>query len=289
MTTNLRVTQAGLEAASKGSPAERITQTALESVYRNTAGSERVTQVMLESLQVNPPPGVRVTAAMIETIMANPATPGAPGWEVGLSGLTFPNMGRLTGWSLHRRPTWGTRIAASVSGREVRAPQYVAPLYEFELTYEVLNSGVAALGGAFTASMQALLGFFQLCQGQYGSFLFTDPDFNTIAGGLIGTGTGAVTGFTLQRVLGGYTEAVGWANAVTTVYVNGVALSGSAWTLTLPNTITLITAPASGALVTADFSYYSVCRFIDDIQDFEEWARNLHSVKSLKFRSVRTS
>lgn len=290
MTTNLRLTQGTLETASTGAPKLRVTQGLLESAALNTTASThlRVTQAFLEVAQLNPPPGVRLTQAMIEFCLANPATIGAPGWEVGLAGLTFPNMQRLQGWSLHRRPTWATRLSTSASGREVRAPSYVTPFYEFELTYEVLNASTA-LGGAFANSLQLIMGFFQQCQGQYASFLFTDPDFNTITGGSIGTGTGGATGFTLQRTIGGYSEAVGWTNAVTAVYINGVAQSGGTWSLTQPNTISFITPPALGAAITADFTYYFACRFVDDIQDFEEWARNLHSLKSCKFRSVRTS
>ena len=40
------------------------------------------------------------------------------------------------GWSVHKRPTFATRLAPHVSGREVRASLYAAPLWEFEVTFD---------------------------------------------------------------------------------------------------------------------------------------------------------
>ncbi len=50
------------------------------------------------------------------------------------------------GWSVHKRPTFSTRVASHASGREVRSPLYAGTLYEFELTYEGLSSGAAYAG-----------------------------------------------------------------------------------------------------------------------------------------------
>ena len=45
------------------------------------------------------------------------------------------------GWSVHKRPTFSTRVASHVSGREVRQSLYAYTLYEFELTFDGLASG----------------------------------------------------------------------------------------------------------------------------------------------------
>lgn len=200
----------------------------------------------------------------------------------------FPNLDTSSlGWSVHRRPTFSTRVAAAVSGREVTAPYYATPLYEFELTVDQMSSGWAT-GSVAAYSLQALQGFFLQLQGQYGAFLFQDPEFSIVQRGPIGTGNASATVFPLLRTLGAYVEQIQYA-AVSKVYVNGASLSAGAWSLTNGNTVTLTSAPANGAAVSADFVYYFVCRFLDDVHDYEEFMFRLHTLKSCKFRSRRTS
>jgi uncharacterized protein (TIGR02217 family) len=189
------------------------------------------------------------------------------------------------GWSVHKRPTFSTRIANHVSGREVRQSLYAYTLYEFELTFDGLSSD-AAYPGIGASSLQSLMGLYLQCEGQYGTFLYTDPTDNAVAGQGIATGDGATTSFIFQRTFGGFIEPVGWVSSVANVYLNGVAQT-SGWSLAQPNTLSFTAAPATGAVVTADFSYAFVCRFLDDQEDFEEFMSGLWQVQSLKFRSVK--
>ena len=195
----------------------------------------------------------------------------------------FPTLAGQ-GWSVHKRPTFSTRVASHVSGREVRGALYAATLYEYEVTFDALAStpGFSGLGAT---SLQTLLGFFLQCQGQLGTFLYVDPTDCTVKGQTIGTGDGATTAFPLVRTLGATTEPVSYVTALTTAYVGGAAQAGAS--LVVPNTLTLPTAPAAGAAITADFSYAFLCRFLDDSQDFENVMSGLWQVASLKFRSVR--
>jgi len=65
-----------------------------------------------------------------------PPVPDAP------SGVQMPfNFPALPGlsWSVHKRPSFSTRVASHVSGREVRSPFYAVTLYEFELTIEGMD------------------------------------------------------------------------------------------------------------------------------------------------------
>jgi hypothetical protein len=39
--------------------------------------------------------------------------------------------------------------------------------------------------------------------------------------------------------------------------------------------------------VTADFSYYFLCRFYDDTMTFEEFMKNFHEASSVKFITVK--
>lgn len=189
------------------------------------------------------------------------------------------------GWSVHKRPTFSTRVASHVSGREVRQPLYAYTLYEFELTFDGLASN-DAFPGVGASSLQSLMGLYLQCEGQYGTFLYTDPTDNAVTEQGIATGDGATTSFTFQRTLGGFIEPVSWVSSVANVYLNGVA-QASGWSLAQPNTLSFTAAPASGAVITADFAYAFVCRFLDDQEDFEEFMSGLWQVQSLKFRSVK--
>ena len=196
---------------------------------------------------------------------------------------TFPQLAGQ-GWSVHKRPSFSTRVAGHVSGREVRSAYYAQTLYEFELTFDALAAN-AGYGGVGASSLQTLLGFYLACQGRLGTFLYVDPTDCNAKAQTIGTGDGATKTFTLVRPVGGFVEPVSYATQVTAVSVGGVAQPG--FTLVAPNTVTLANAPAAGAPVTADFAYAFLCRFLDDQEDFENVMSGLWRVESLKFRSVR--
>ena len=201
-----------------------------------------------------------------------------------------PSLPALAGlaWSRHKKPGFTTRVASHVSGREVRVALMAYPLYEFEAVYGALASNATfAFAGLGSASLQSLMGFFLQLQGQFGTFLYTDPDDNAVTGQVFATGDGATTQFTMMRSLGGFLEPVGWVTAIANVYLNGSAQSGTSYSLAAPNTLTFTTAPASGTAVSADFSYAFNCRFLDDQMDFEEFMSMLYALQSLKLRAVR--
>ncbi len=132
-----------------------------------------------------------------------------------------------------------------------------------------------------------MMGFFLQLQGQFGTFLYVDPDDNAVTGQAFATGDGATTSFTMMRSLGGFLEPVGWVTTLSNVYLNGVHQS-SGYSLTTPNTLTFGSPPGSGVVVSADFSYAFHCRFLDDQMDFEEFMSNLWKLGSMKFRSVKS-
>jgi len=203
---------------------------------------------------------------------------------------TPPSLPTVPGlsWSRHKKPQFDTRIASHVSGREVRVPLRIYPLYEFEAVYSGLTS--AASGGFApqlgSQSLQSLMGFFNQMQGQANTFLYSDPDDNTITGQALGNADGATTAFLFARTLGGFAEPVGWVTAVNNVYLNGAPTA--AYTFTGPNTLNLNSAPAFGVAVSADFTYAYNCRFLEDQMDFEEFMSTLYRLGSMKFRSVKS-
>jgi len=205
---------------------------------------------------------------------------------------TPPALPALPGlaWSRHKKPGFSTRVAQHVSGREVRVALMAYPLYEFELNYDGLTSSsspVAAQSGLGASSLQSLMGFFLQLQGQFGTFLYTDPDDNTVTGQFIGDGDGTSTSFAMGRTFGGWNEPVGWVTSIAHVYLNGTVQSPSAYNLTAPNVLTFHVAPGAGVAITADFSYAFQCRFLEDDLDFEEFMSNLWKLGSVKFRSVK--
>ncbi len=198
---------------------------------------------------------------------------------------SFPALAGL-GWRVHKKPVFSTLVANHVSGREVRDALYQNPIWQFELTYDGLASDSVMYPNLGAQSLQSLMGFFLSCQGQFGTFLYTDPTDNAVTAGGIATGDGSTATFTFARFLGSFFEPVGWVTSVSNVYLNGVNQT-SGWSLTTPNSLVFTSPPGSGVAITATFAYAFQCRFDADDLDFEEFMQNLWKAESVKFRSVR--
>ncbi len=112
--------------------------------------------------------------------------------------------------SFTKKPTFSTIVAPHVSGREVRDALYQSPIWRFEVSFNALNSALGNTYGAAVGSqsLQALMGLFLQCQGQYGTFVFYDPTDCAVSSQGFGTGDGATTTFQLLRTLGGFSEPV---------------------------------------------------------------------------------
>lgn len=203
---------------------------------------------------------------------------------------TPPSLPLLPGlsWSRHKKPQFNTRVAAHASGREVRVPLMAYPLYEFEAIYG-LTSSASQFSGLGSQSLQSLMGFFLQLQGQFGTFLYSDPEDNSVIGQSIGTGDGVTCAFVLTRPFGGFTEPVGYGLDLENVYFNGVIIPSTAYSLLAPNYLTFNVPPPAGAVIAADFTYAYLCRFLEDQIDFEEFMSSLWKLDSMKFRSVKTA
>lgn len=195
-----------------------------------------------------------------------------------MSSAVFPTLPSLA-WSSFKRPTFSTRVSKRTSGREVRAANYAYPLYEFELTYEVLRADAAY------QELQQLMGFFLQRHGQFDSFLYQDPSDYLVSSQVIGVGDGTTTSFALIRDLGGWIEPIGAAANTPVVTVGGSIATG--WTIA-GNLLNFTSPPAAGAqILVTDLEFYFVCRFLDDVHEYENWSSNLWLLKSCKFVSVK--
>ena len=204
--------------------------------------------------------------------------------------LIFPALPGLA-WSVTKSPTFQTRIQRAASGRELRALDYPYPLWQFTLVFDFLRDNPAA---GFD-ELRTLMGFFMLCQGAFGTFLFQDPSDDRVSGQQIGTGDTLRTVFQLQRTMGetlpggGFLEPIPAPNVVSAVYFNGIIQDPAGYSVdSMTGLVTFNTAPGSGLIITADYSYYFRCRFVDDSYAFENFMFRLWQLKKLTFISVRS-
>ena len=194
---------------------------------------------------------------------------------------TFPSLATL-GWSVYIKPKFSNLLAQHVSGRETRIQQFANPYFDIELTYDVLRSDAAH------AEVQAIAGFFAQASGQDEPFWVAPPGPSAVTGQVIGIGDGLTMLFPLVASIGSWTSPVYGASAVAAVYLNGIA-QPSGWTVSsgyLP-AIAFTSAPAAGAAVTADFDILWLCRFAEDVQDFEEFMTMLWTLRTVRLMTVR--
>ena len=193
---------------------------------------------------------------------------------------SFPTLGAL-GWSTTMRPRFATGVAAHVSGRESRWAGRAAAVYELELTFDLLRADAAA-------ELQAVAGFYAARAGQGGAFWLAPPGFADVAGQSLGTGDGATTSFGLTRSFGGYVEPVLATGGVSAVYLDGTALA-TGWSVSpgFYPVIGFAAPPGAGVTVSADFSVLWLCRFAEDVADFDNFLSLLWNWGGVKLRTVR--
>jgi uncharacterized protein (TIGR02217 family) len=223
----------------------------------------------------------------VATLAITPA-----GLVIGPDGVTIPGIA----WPIAKTPTMQTRVQRAVSGRELRAVDYPAPLWQFQLSFAVLRDDSDTRGsglGAGYNELRPLLALYTACYGAYGTFLFSDPSDNTVSGQNLGSGNASQATFQLQRTLGtnpAFIEPIVAVNAISAVYLNGVVQNPLSYScavgLNSTGVLTFSSPPPPGAIISADFAYYFRCRFIDDSQQFSYMNYQLWELKKFSFISV---
>jgi uncharacterized protein (TIGR02217 family) len=196
----------------------------------------------------------------------------------------FPTLalGPALAWSVHIKPQFKTEIGQHVSGRETRTQRFAHPYFDIDLTYDLLRADAAHL------ELQAIAGFFEQASGEAAPFWVEPPGLSAVTGQGIGVGDGSQTVFPLVASIGSYIGPVYGTSGVATVYLNGVA-EPSGWSVSnqyLP-AITFTSPPLTGAAITADFSILWLCRFAEDVQDFEEFMTMLWALRTVRLVTVR--
>jgi uncharacterized protein (TIGR02217 family) len=218
-----------------------------------------------------------------------------------MSNVVFPTTLKGLKWDQAKTPIFSTRIQKSTSGRSLRAALYQYPIYQYDLSYEVLRDTVAL------NELQTLMGFYLSRQGAFDSFLYIDPSDNKVAGQAIGTGDTVTAAFQLVRTYGGFAEpcldiqAPGSPLPVLNVYVNAVLQDPSYYSIKASDGSTsyfnggLLTFGIGhipgAAPITADFSYYKRVCFIEygegSGDSFSQFMYNLWELKKLSLETVR--
>jgi uncharacterized protein (TIGR02217 family) len=187
------------------------------------------------------------------------------------------------GWSVSYAPRFTTRVQAHVSRRDSRAARMSAPLYDIDLSFDLLR------GDPASAELQEVIAFIGEHLGQAQPFMFSPPGgLGSFAGAPLGVGDGVSTRFVVTRAIGGFVENVQALVGAPNVYLNGVLLAPSAYSVSiLPACVTFLVAPAARAVLTADFAAAHLARFADDGADLEEFMANFWSLRQLKIETVR--
>ncbi len=191
------------------------------------------------------------------------------------------------GWSVHKRPTFATRLALAphVSAGRCAPALYAAPLWEFEVTFDGLASG-SAFPGLGANSLQTLLGL--SCAARVAS----GPSSTRIR----------PTACLSRPARSG--SAMGQRAPSRPRARSAASPSRSGWVTACAPSQSTVCPPAAGAsprrtgsccrlrrcsaVIGADFDFAYLCRFLDDVQDFENVMAGLWKAEGVKFRSVRT-
>lgn len=204
-----------------------------------------------------------------------------------MSNSVFPSLASIPGrqFGNKKRPTFNIEKFRAVSGREVRIGLMAYPLWEFELSFDILrDTPNVASPAAPQNELKTLAGFWLQQQNTGDSWLFDDTTDNAVTDQIFGVGDGAATVFGLARTWGGFVEPVQNVNAITNVKKAGVAQTNPTdYTIDAEGNLTFAVAPALGASLTWTGTYYYRCRFQEDVAEFEQFMSNLWNLGRLGF------
>lgn len=208
-----------------------------------------------------------------------------------MSNLIFPRL-RGVGWDTKIAPQWDTGRSPAKSGREVTIQYRSQPRTKITLQFEFLRDSdpVAADDGSVVyTDFDTMLGFFNQHGGAAQSFYFQgvngiDLAKYSLIEETIGTGDGATTDFQLQRDVGGWQEFIYYPQGTPVLYVDGVETGA---TDQGKGVFRFASAPANGALVTADFTFAYRCRFDEDAIEFSNFSAYFWDCQTVPLITVK--
>jgi hypothetical protein len=195
-----------------------------------------------------------------------------------------------------------TIIGATKSLREVRIAQQALPLWDIEIPFQELRDKTQNqepfepfVYPTVYQQYEELVQNWLMMYGRTGVFGFNCPWDNSRADQQIAVGDAVTTTFTIVRSWGtGLTETllpIGLIGEILEVRVNNAVVPPAHYTavrnkIYFVDEMGIAYPPGLGDPITMTFTFYYLCRFTEDEQDFEEFSKNRWTVPSLKFRAV---
>jgi uncharacterized protein (TIGR02217 family) len=200
-----------------------------------------------------------------------------------MSNAVFPTLAGLT-WDVRKSPEFNNVVRRSASLYRTAISLADYPIWHYALQYEFLRDN------ATNDELNQLIGFFLARKGNYDSWLFDDPDGNSVTAQNIGTGNGTTTQFQLTRTVGGFAEPVQnpKASPAPQIYKGGVLQTVTThYTIDAYGVVTFVTAPTAGQAITWTGGYYIRCEFKETMQEYTKFLHKLWSARRVDFRSVK--
>lgn len=290
---------------------ERVSRSAIETWLSNS-GSMRVIRSAIEawapapnaalSLSFGAKPQLKLNTHGVQRGLSPNVAPPLLNESVANHPI-FPTLPGIT-WPVQKELLFENEHQQMMSGKTFEVMKWTDPIWEFTLKIEFLRSGSAYL------EQQMLLGLFQQSLGRYGTFLFDDKDDDVatnvvFANAVVYVGSSNQTVFQLVR---NFYDNSGNVLASAPVYFpksgtvtirTGTNPDGSGGTPTsafvvgtqgkvIFNTSPVISAPpGTNNFLSWSGGFYYLCRFSDDMNDFEGLWHQFFQMKQLKFRTVK--
>lgn len=310
-TPNLRVQALGLEAwATPSVVTMRVSEAVLEAWAINT-GSLRVAALALEAwvpapvaaltLGFGPFSAPRLNLASSRIDRSASFSAGTPLLDlVMLNQPVFPSLLGLA-YPVTKELVYGALTQEVASGQNMRLREWADPVWHYTVKFDFLRQGAAYL------ELQALMGLFMQSLGQEMTFFYSDPDDNATSHVVIGDAINNTTQRTFQLLRGFYDNS-GNLIATAPVYVPvpgtvtvnlNTATDGTGGTptsafVTAPWGKVIFNAPpgapgspGSHYYISASCTFYQLCRFEADQNDFDGLWNQFFELKQLKFKTVK--
>lgn len=191
-----------------------------------------------------------------------------------LIGITFKG---------NKTPVFSSRVLTARTGKEQRTSNWFYPKWRFELTYDCIREETGD-------ELNVLAGFILKHRGQQAAFYYHDQYDDTVTSQAIGVGDGTTKDFRLVRTMGEGLDLIYYTPSISAVYIDGVEQT-SGWAASASgnygnDTITFTSAPAYGEVISADFTFYYVCRFLNDEYSFDQLWYKMWELQQLDFQTV---
>jgi hypothetical protein len=240
-----------------------------------------------------------------QTLSVTAPAPPPPSPPTPISLPIFPVLKPLA-WPMVKVPSFTSTVITAVTGRECQLIRGVFPIWTFTLTYggdswlrEQTQNITPDPRRAGQTELEQISGIFLACLGSYKEFYYSDPQDCSRDRVYVGTGDGLTTTFQIYYTWGNYPAGnlvppysfyapVGGIDSIQMVYFNTTHQDPATYYLDVTNTkLIFVSPPTAGTHIFIDYYFYFRCRFLNDLQEYEQWALNLWEHKELKFQSVK--